>query len=35
MELYDPTPVPQDYNRGSFKTSEDCVEYKETGVHPL
>lgn len=29
--LYDPTPVPDDYSAGSFKTREDYVEYKATG----
>lgn len=29
--LYDPAPVPADYNGGSFKTREDYVTYKESG----
>ena len=29
--LYDPTPVPENYTSGSFKTREDYVLYKETG----
>jgi len=29
--LYDPTPVPENYPGGSFKTREDYVLYKETG----
>jgi len=29
--LFDPTPVPEDYTGGSFKTREDLVEYKVTG----
>lgn len=29
--LYDPTPVPEDYSGGSFKSREDLVRYRETG----
>jgi ubiquinone/menaquinone biosynthesis C-methylase UbiE len=29
--LYDPTPVPEDYGGGSFKTREDYMEYLATG----
>jgi SAM-dependent methyltransferase len=29
--LYDPTPVPDDYSSGSFKTREDYVLYKKNG----
>ena len=29
--LYDPTPVPEDYQAGSFKTRADFVSYRETG----
>jgi ubiquinone/menaquinone biosynthesis C-methylase UbiE len=29
--LYDPTPVPEDYSGGSFKTREDYLEYLATG----
>lgn len=29
--LYDPTPVPENYGGGSFKTRDDYVLYKETG----
>jgi SAM-dependent methyltransferase len=29
--LYDPTPIPEDYTGGSFKTRDDLVEYKITG----
>jgi SAM-dependent methyltransferase len=29
--LHDPTPVPENYSGGSFKTREDYVLYKETG----
>jgi ubiquinone/menaquinone biosynthesis C-methylase UbiE len=29
--LYDPTPVPDDYSGGSFKTREDFVRYRECG----
>ncbi len=29
--LHDPTPVPENYSSGSFKTREDYVLYKETG----
>ena len=29
--LYDPAPIPADYNGGSFKTREDYVTYKESG----
>jgi len=31
QRLYDPTPVPEDYSGGSFKTREDYVLYRETG----
>ena len=31
QRLYDPTPVPENYTGGSFKTREDYVLYKETG----
>jgi SAM-dependent methyltransferase len=29
--LYDPTPVPENYSAGSFKTREDYIEYKAAG----
>lgn len=29
--LYDPTPVPDDYMKGSFKSREDLVKYRQTG----
>jgi len=29
--LYDPAPIPDDYNGGSFKTREDYVNYRESG----
>jgi hypothetical protein len=29
--LYDPAPIPADYNGGSFKTREDYIIYKESG----
>ena len=29
--LHDPTPIPEDYTGGSFKTRDDLVEYKITG----
>jgi ubiquinone/menaquinone biosynthesis C-methylase UbiE len=29
--LYDPTPVPEDYSGGSFKSREDLVRYRESG----
>jgi len=29
--LYDPTPIPAEYNGGSFKTREDYIYYKESG----
>jgi ubiquinone/menaquinone biosynthesis C-methylase UbiE len=29
--LYDPAPIPADYNGGSFKTREDYITYKESG----
>ena len=29
--LYDPAPIPAEYNGGSFKTREDYVTYKESG----
>jgi ubiquinone/menaquinone biosynthesis C-methylase UbiE len=29
--IYDPTPVPDDYSGGSFKTREDLVEYRRMG----
>jgi SAM-dependent methyltransferase len=31
QRLHDPTPVPENYNSGSFKTREDYLLYKETG----
>jgi len=31
QRLYDPTPVPEAYSGGSFKTRDDYVLYKETG----
>lgn len=31
QRLYDPTPVPENYSGGSFKTREDYVLYKATG----
>lgn len=31
QRLYDPTPVPENYSGGSFKTREDLVKYKEAG----
>jgi arsenite methyltransferase len=31
QRLYDPTPVPENYTGGSFKTREDYVLYKDTG----
>ena len=31
QRLHDPTPVPENYRGGSFKTREDYVLYKETG----
>lgn len=31
QRLYDPTPVPQDYSSGSFKTREDFLEYRASG----
>jgi arsenite methyltransferase len=31
LRLYDPTPVPENYTSGSFKTREDYVLYKQTG----
>ena len=31
QRLYDPTPVPENYTGGSFKTREDYLLYKETG----
>ncbi len=29
--IYDPTPVPEEYAGGSFKTREDFLEYRATG----
>ncbi len=29
--LYDPAPVPAEYNGGSFKTREDYITYRESG----
>jgi SAM-dependent methyltransferase len=29
--LFDPTPIPEDYQRGSFETREDYIEFRETG----
>ncbi len=29
--LYDPTPVPDDYTGGSFKSREDLVKYRQNG----
>lgn len=29
--IYDPTPVPEDYSGGSFRTREDFVLYRENG----
>lgn len=31
QRLYDPTPVPETYTGGSFKTREDLVEYRQAG----
>jgi ubiquinone/menaquinone biosynthesis C-methylase UbiE len=31
QRLYDPTPVPEDYAGGSFKTREDFLEYRAEG----
>jgi len=31
QRLYDPTPVPEDYSGGSFKTRDDFVLYRESG----
>jgi arsenite methyltransferase len=31
QRLFDPTPVPEDYAGGSFKTREDFLEYRATG----
>ena len=31
QRLYDPTPVPENYTSGSFKTREDYILYRETG----
>jgi len=31
QRLYDPTPVPEDYAGGSFKTREDFLSYREAG----
>ena len=31
QRLYDPTPVPENYSGGSFKTREDLVKYKKAG----
>jgi hypothetical protein len=29
--LFDPTPVPENYSGGSFKTREDYILYKQNG----
>lgn len=29
--LHDPTPVPEDYSGGSFKSREDLIKYREAG----
>jgi SAM-dependent methyltransferase len=29
--LYDPAPIPADYNGGSFRSREEYVKYKESG----
>lgn len=29
--LYDPTPIPEDYTGGSFKSREDYLRYRESG----
>lgn len=31
QRVYDPTPVPEEYTGGSFKTREDFLEYRATG----
>ncbi len=31
QRLYDPTPVPEDYSGGSFKSREDYLKYREGG----
>jgi SAM-dependent methyltransferase len=31
QRLYDPTPVPENYSGGSFKSREDLLEYKRAG----
>jgi SAM-dependent methyltransferase len=31
QRIYDPRPVPEDYNGGSFKTREDYLLYRESG----
>jgi ubiquinone/menaquinone biosynthesis C-methylase UbiE len=31
QRIYDPTPVPEDYAGGSFKTREDFLEYRKEG----
>ena len=31
QRLYDPTPVPENYAGGSFKTREDIVKYRASG----
>lgn len=31
QRLYDPTPVPEDYTGGSFKSREDFLRYRECG----
>ncbi|MEP6741732.1 MAG: class I SAM-dependent methyltransferase [bacterium] len=31
QRIYDPTPVPEDYQGGSFKTREDFLSYREAG----
>jgi SAM-dependent methyltransferase len=31
QRVYDPTPVPEQYSGGSFKSREDFLEYRATG----
>ena len=31
QRLYDPTPVPDDYTRGSFESREEFVKYRQNG----
>jgi SAM-dependent methyltransferase len=31
QRLYDPAPIPDDYNGGSFKTREDYLDYRKSG----